>query len=150
MGGGSWLNDNWFTLVQTVGIVASLYFTAAAFRTDKDERRLGNLLRLTGHHAEIWREFAGRPDLARSVDPLADIERSPVTDSEEVFVALLILHLNVVYRAHRLGLVENLGQVEKDIREFFGLPIPKAVWRKLKLLHHEEFVTFVEACLARD
>lgn len=33
-----------------------------------------------------------------------------------------------------------------DVAWFFSLPIPKAVWEKLKPLQDEEFVAYVEEC----
>lgn len=36
--------------------------------------------------------------------------------------------------------------MRRDVAWFFSLPIPKAVWEKLKPLQDEEFVAYVEEC----
>jgi len=146
MGVTTWLGQNWFVLLQTVGIVASLLFTAIAFRQDILERQLLNLLHITDRHRDIWRELYQKPDLWRVVDPAANPRRRPVTDREELFVTLIILHLVTVHRAIKQGLVSRLGGVRQDIRDFFTLPLPKAVWQKISPLHEPDFVRFVEGC----
>ena len=37
--------------------------------------------------------------------------------------------------------------LKDDIREFMSLPIPKAVWAKMKDFQDKEFVVFVESAL---
>jgi hypothetical protein len=38
--------------------------------------------------------------------------------------------------------------LRQDIRWFFSLPIPKAVWEKIKERQDTKFAKFVEACRA--
>ncbi len=45
------------------------------------------------------------------------------------------------------GMFIALEGMRADIKEFFSLPIPKAVWEKSKRLQNQGFVRFVEACL---
>jgi hypothetical protein len=104
------------------------------------------LLAITANHREIWKEFLDNPKLARVHDALADTTKQPVTDAEQVFVALVILHTNGVFYANKDRLVIEYEGLRRDIAQFFSLPIPKAVWAKAKLLQNSDFVAFVESC----
>ena len=94
-----WLAANWFDLLQTLGIVVGLLFTAYAFRKDEKGRKIGNLIAINQQHHEIWRELYDRPDLARVLKKEADVNNAPITDAERLFVNSLILQLSIVHRA---------------------------------------------------
>jgi hypothetical protein len=36
--------------------------------------------------------------------------------------------------------------LRQDVRSFFSLPLPKAVWEKTKIFQNQDFVKFVEMC----
>jgi hypothetical protein len=38
-------------------------------------------------------------------------------------------------------------KLRRDVRSFFSLPIPKAVWTKTKLLQNQDFAAFIESSL---
>jgi hypothetical protein len=42
MEASQWVGEHWFDLVQSVGIIASLLFSAYTTRKDKRARRIGN------------------------------------------------------------------------------------------------------------
>ncbi len=45
------------------------------------------------------------------------------------------------------GLFTEIKGLKSDIRFFLALPIPKAVWKKIRPFQDEDFVAFVENCL---
>jgi hypothetical protein len=145
MGFPDWLGQNWFILLQSGGIIASLLFTAVSLRKDAKARRVSNLITITDHHREIWTQLYRRPDLARVIDATVDVQREPVRDDEELFINLLILHLSSAYHAMKEGLFLRPEGLRQDIDWFFSLPIPQMVWERSKALQDEEFVSFVEA-----
>lgn len=147
---GEWFAQNWFVLLQSVGIVGSLLFTAVALREDTKTRRVANLITITGHHREIWTQLYRRPELARVLDPHVVVQREPVRVEEALFINLLILHLRSVFHAIRQGLYLKPEGLRKDIAWFFSLPIPKAVWEKNKALQDEAFVAFLETARHED
>lgn len=148
MGGiGPWLAGQWFDWVQTVGIVASLVFTAVALRRESQARRAGYLVDLTKLHRQLWLEMCRRPDLARLLSHAPNLEQSPVTGAEERFVNLLIVHLSTVWELVREGKVVRQEAVERDVRAFFSLPLPRTVWDRTKAVRDQGFVRFVERCL---
>jgi hypothetical protein len=144
MGFLQWAGTNWFELLQTVGIITGSVFTAVSLRMDARSRRVSNLIAATQQHREIWRELYDRPHLARVLEPAPDLDASPVTKEEELFVLFLILHLNGAYRAMKENLFTEPEELDRDIHSFFTLPIPRSVWRKFKNRQDRSFVNFVE------
>jgi hypothetical protein len=143
---GEWLSQNWFNLVSVAGIISGLWFTAISLHSETKTRRIANLLTITGNHREIWQEFIYHPGLARILDAAADPARKPVTREEEIFVNLVIAHINSVYYSIKDELVIELQGLRRDVWWFFSLPVPKAVWEKTKLIQNDDFVAFVESC----
>jgi hypothetical protein len=148
MGFNGWLGQNWLALVQTAALGGGLLFTGIAIMLDASARRIGNLIQLSQQHRDLWERLYAQSELARILDPAADTAKSPVTVEEETFVLFLILHLNNTYYATRAGFYQKLPGLRKDIARFFSLPIPRAVWEKVKDLQDESFVRFVETSLA--
>lgn len=142
----AWLDQNSFTLLQSIGIVGGLLFTAFSMRSEDKTRRISNLLLVTQNHRDIWQEVFRRPDLQRVLDEGANLEETPISREERIFVNLVILHLNSVFHAMKDKLVLKPEGLQKDVGSFFSLPIPQAVWSEMKLLHEDDFVAFVESC----
>jgi len=142
-----WLGDNWFNVVQSGGIIASLLASAAALHMDANARRVSNLLDITRSHREIWTNLYTRSELSRVLNGNADLRRNPVTRDEELFVNLLILHLNTAYQAMKNGDFAEPEGLRKDIQGFFSLPIPHTVWQKTKSLQDSDFVEFVTSSI---
>jgi hypothetical protein len=146
MGIREWIFQNGFNLLSAIGIIASLWFTAFSLRSEAKTRRIANLLTITANHREIWNEFLNNPKLARVRDATADTVKEPVTDAERVFVTMIILHIGSVYYATKDELVIKLEGLRRDIAQFLSLPIPKAVWERMKFLQNEALVKFIEEC----
>lgn len=140
------LGDNWFTVLQSAGIIGGLLFTGIALRRDAKGRRIENLIAITANHRDIWRDLYHRPELARVLRAPVDLVRKPISREEEVFVVAVILHMNSVYQATKEGLFQKLSGFPQDIRWIFSHPIPSVVWEKIKSLQDQDFVAFVEAC----
>jgi hypothetical protein len=148
MGFNEWIEQNWLALIQTGALAGGLLFTGIAVLLDARARRVGNLIQLTQQHRDLWERLYMQPELARILDPDTDPARQPVTPQEETFVIFLILHLSNTYYAMRAGFFQKLRGLRKDIERFFSLPIPRAVWEKVKDLQEESFVQFVEESFA--
>ncbi|MGE3312769.1 MAG: DUF6082 family protein [Limisphaerales bacterium] len=149
MDGIGWLADNWVDLLQGVGIVGSLLFTAAALRQGARSIRLGSLLKLTEHHRELWSEVHRRPELARVLAHEVDLVRDPVTPAEEEFLNIVFVHFQTGWEMavrHRLVSQEAYG---RDLMEFLALPIPRDVWNRTRAHRDPPFTRFVEDHLAK-
>jgi hypothetical protein len=143
---GEWVVQNWFNVLSAIGIIASLLFTADSLRSATKSQRIANLLTVTENHREIWKLFSERPELRRVLNPSADLAKQPVTREEEIFVIFVLLHLSSVYNTMKDELLIKLEGLRRDVEVFFSLPIPNAVWQKMKVLQNDDFVEFVERC----
>lgn len=146
MGATHWIAEHWFDLLQTAGIIGSLWFTSVSLRSETKTRRIANLLTITANHREIWKVFLYDKDLARVRDASADTTKQPVTEAERVFVIFVILHMSSVFHAMSDQLVVKVEGLRRDIAQFFSLPIPREIWEKVKVLQNDEFVAYVESC----
>lgn len=144
MGFNTWVAQNWLALIQTGALAGGLLFTGMAVLLDARARRVGNLIQLTQQHRDLWERLYLQPELARILNPTVDLVNSPVTAEEETFVIFLILHLSNTYYAVQAGFLQKIRGLRKDIEGFFSLPIPRAVWEKVKDLQDESFARFVE------
>jgi hypothetical protein len=138
-----WFVQNWFTFLQSVGIIAGLLFTGAAFKRDAKSRQVVNLIEITKQHREIWIELYSRPELVRILDAKADLQSAPITVEEELYVGLLILHLNAAYHAIKDGMAMKPDRLQEDIQQFFSRPLAQAVWERAKLFQDDDFVQWV-------
>lgn len=144
MGFLQWISNNWFVLLQSAGISGGLLLTTVSLRDDVKARRVTNLIYMTQHHREIWSQLYTRPELSRVLDPSVNVKLNPVTKEEELFISLLILHLNSSFQAMKVDVLVKPEGLRRDVHMFFSLPVPKAVWETAKTFQDEDFVRFVE------
>ena len=142
-----WLTENWFNLFSSLGIIGGLWFTAVSLHSETKTRRVANLLTITANYREVWKDFFRSSELARVIDPAADVVKLPVTPAEEFFVGLIISHINSVFYATNDELVVEWEGLRRDVGSFFSLPIPNAVWKETKLLQNQDFAAFIESSL---
>jgi hypothetical protein len=140
----SWVDGNWFNVIQTVGIIGSLWVAAVAANRESRTKGIENLLSLSEHHRELWKEIPGQNDLVRIFQPDADTLLVPVTMAEAEFLNLVIVHFQTGWCIAKAGGFTTLAEMKADVRSFFTLPLPRAVWEKTKQNRNMEFVRFVE------
>ncbi len=143
-----WVSTNWFEAVQTVGIISSSLFTAYIIRKDSTQRKVENLNALGESHHSIWKQMRESPGLSRIMDERADLATKPLSNEERVFVTSLVAHTYRVYQTSKARMLVKLEKARKDIGALFSLPIPKAVWEKIREYQDTDFVSFVEECLS--
>jgi len=146
----SWLAQHGFTLLQSAGIIGSLIFTGLQLNLDARSRRVENRLDITRQHREIWRNFSSDPTLSRVLIEHADLDTTPITQHERVFVTSIILHLNAAFTAYREGMAPIPEGLSADVQEFFSKPIPSSVWNESKQMRDAEFRRFVDSVIPVD
>ena len=144
MEGIQWIGEHWFDLLQTVGIVGGLLFTARTTLKDDQSRKIANLIAIKQQYREIWKELYDRPQLGRMLEKGVNLNTHPISTEESLFVKLLILHLDTVYRAMKAGMFVSLEGLQEDVREFFSSPIPRTIWSKMRPYQDKDFVRFIE------
>jgi hypothetical protein len=147
MGVLEWISQNWFNLFSSAGIIGGLWLTAVSLRSETKTRRIANLLTITANHREVWKELFTSPELARVIDPAVNLVKNPVTPAEKYFVSMIISHTSSVYEALKDELVTEQEGLRRDVKVFFSMPIPKAVWNNTKLLQNQDFAAFIESSL---
>lgn len=145
-----WFQANWFTLLQTVGIVGGLLFTAVSVRQSTKARRASDLLSLTQQHRELWAEVYTRGGLERIFAEEADLVGNPVTVAEDRFLNQVIVHFQTGWELSRNGFLLPKMAIEKDVRSFFSLPLPRFVWKQSREGRDPEFVRFIEEALGES
>ena len=73
--------------------------------------------------------------------------KKPVTPDEEFFVNLVISHTGSVYEALKDELLTKQEGLRRDVKSFFSLPVPKAVWLNTRLLQNQDFAAFIDSAL---
>jgi hypothetical protein len=144
----SWVDGNWFNVVQTVGIIGSLWLTMAAARQEAKAKEVENLLTIAGHHRELWGDVHKKRELDRIFQTTGDVLASALTVAEEEFINLAIVHFQTGWRIAVAGGLTTLKELGADVRGFFSLPLPRAVWEKTKNSRNQKFVRFVARSLA--
>lgn len=147
MGFEGWAGEHWLEILQSVGIVGGLLFTALSLRINSKDRRVTNLFTITAHHRDIWGKLQERPELSRLLLRDIDPERLTPTVSEQIFVIMVIHHLRAAREAVEQGMLESPERLAKDVRWFFSLPIPHSIWNQVRHVQDRRFVKFVETCL---
>lgn len=140
----NWLIHHGESLLESVGIIGGLIFTGVGLHRDSKARRIENMISLTQQHRDIWRQAMEAPELMRVQEESRDIVKEPLTSRERLFVRALILHLSTVYRAVKLDELLKPHGMERNIRQFFTLPIPRTVWSEISPYQDPDFVLFVE------
>lgn len=145
----AWLNGNWFSLVQSLGIIASILLTTTTMRRDRKSRRIGDYLALTSEHRELWGDLNRRRELARVVSPEVDLLAEPLSTAEEEFLLLVIVHFHTGWLLARQGSLVDIQVLARDAGAFFRLPLPRLVWNRTRSVRDPLFVAFVDAACAR-
>lgn len=141
---GRLIAEHWFEGLQSLGIVLGFFFTGTSLLVEAKARRINNLLTITDNHRALWTQLYQKPELSRVLEASVDVAVSPVTPDEELFVMLVVLHLNSAHETMRAGMFSKPEGMAQDVQEFFGLPIPKAVWLRIRHFQNASLRDFVE------
>ena len=154
MGIGEWISQYWFEFLTVLCGICGLWFSAFEIRQNtkaqKEEtkaRRTSNLLAITANHREVWKNFPNSPELARVIDPSADITKQPVTLAERFFVGMIISNTSSVYEALKDELVTEQEGLRRDVKEFSRFRFRKQFGPKTKLLQNLIFAAFIDSSL---
>ncbi len=126
----AWIGDNALALLEAAAVVVGLVFTAYSVRRIAQTREAPFVADVVRDHRAIWTQAIEKPELSRVLQRDVDLEKSPVTESEKLFVNLIIMHLTATLNAVDKGVLAMPYATQRDLRAFFSLPIPDSVWRE--------------------
>jgi hypothetical protein len=144
----NWICIHGLELLQTVGLDGSVLFAAYAIYKEAQARRVGNAIAITGQYRKMRSEIFDHPQLLRVLAADAVIETTPITEIEAIYAAMMINHLSTVYQAMSLGEFIKLEGLREDAKELMSLPIPRAVWDRIKRMQNKDFVEFISGLSA--
>lgn len=144
-----WLGENWFSVLQSVGIVGSLVFAGHSAHAEVRARKVGDILTLSAHHRELWSEFHRRPDLVRILQRDIDLIAKPITLAEEEFLNIVFVHVQTAWELARHGGLLSLQTLRVDMKHFLGFPIPLIVWKGSRPHRDAKFVAFMNSNIPR-
>jgi len=139
----SWFKAEWFSLIQTAGVVGGLVFTGVTISRDAKAKEAANLLAFAERHRLFWSEPLERPELRRIFSDRADLSENPITQAEEVFLNLAFVQYEAGWRIAKSVDQNDLKPLKADVRKFFTLPLQRVVWNKTKDFRNPKFVRFV-------
>lgn len=143
----SWLDANWFNLLQTVGIIITLAIAISGSRAAANATKGANLASMIASNREIWSQLITTPQL-QSVMRQDMSPGEKVTYEEREFVKQVIQHGGVSYELARIGGIDPMEGVRGDFYKTFNLPVFRQVWDEIKVYQGSGFVAFVEDCIA--
>lgn len=141
-----WLRDNWFPLLQSLGIVGSLLFTGLTLARDLRARRISDQLLLNDQHRKLWGEVQRQPELGRVLQPEFNPQVTPISLAEEQFLRLVFVHFQNGWLIIAQGSLTSMEALKLDTSDFFRLPGPCHLWDRVKHTHDPMFVRFVGEC----
>lgn len=134
-------------MLRDVGITIGLLLTAYTIWREERAQKIANRISIANQYLDITADLFRHPRLHRVMRTDVDLETEPITDEEMLHVKRRIIHLNTVYQAARAGKFVRVEGMRADIRNFFSLPIPRAVWDRVRDVQDEDFAVFVDGCL---
>jgi hypothetical protein len=142
-------DSDWFTLVQTVGIIASLLFTAYELRRNRASCIAANEIKLIELHRDLWRMTIDQPSLMRPFGHDLKPDELKLSIAESRFVNLLFLHISGAFRLTEAGEVRRTGDFRGDLKELLARPAIRNFWEANQRYHDARFVAFVNSCAPR-
>jgi hypothetical protein len=142
------LLKNWFDLLQSAFIVGGFILSFIAIRNDIRSRKVEYLLYFNQSYREMWSKTYSHPELLRIRKTDLDLKVHPITEAERRMVKEIIIHLYAIYEAIRTKHLDK-GEIERDIYDFFHLPIPNTVWSEVKTYQNKQFVSYINGLLSQ-
>lgn len=134
----------WIDFAQLIGIALGFGLTIRELRVTSKLRKFDVFWRIGESHREVWREVTDNSSLNRVLLEEVNLEETPLTLQEEVFVNLVVLHMENVFHAHKHGYYSIGLHETADIRTFIQLPVPSAAWSTIRKFQAPDFVAFLE------
>lgn len=143
-------------MLQSVGIIGGLLFTAKTIRDDTKcrcdaikERKVSNILAFAARHQSLWSDLNQREELKRILQEQDDFLIGGVTPAEVGYLRQQAVQFEAGWEIAALTQPEGLELLALDTANFFSRPLAHLVWEKVKIFRNPRFVELVEAAMNR-
>jgi hypothetical protein len=137
-----WIVEHAEVVYGSSALTVGLIFDGWGHFAHAKEVRQANQHTIIAHHREIVKDIRSDPYLKRVLDP--DADGSTLSIQEIHGVNPLFLHLYSNFRASKARLYRMPQHIDADLRFTLNLPVPAAVWEKLKGYYDDDFVAYVD------
>jgi hypothetical protein len=137
--------SNWFTLLQSAGIIFSILLSTRAIFREARSRKISNYIQLTQFHREIWKMTMELEGLQRIRSKTIDCDLR-LTHNEEQFLTFVFLHITCAFTLAKSNDLISIDQMKNDISEFLTFPLVKEFWQSNSRYYNQDFRDFVNAC----
>jgi hypothetical protein len=141
------LAANWFNVIQTLVLVATLTVAISALRSSERATKGSNRLAIVANNRQIWGQLTTNYRLQSVMRPTME-PSGHVTESEFNFINQCIGQAAIVFDLVQMGGIGPIEGARRDIHDTFNLPAFKAVWEINKPYRDVAFVEYIESCLA--
>lgn len=102
---------------------------------------------LREQHKLLWSEMEQNPYLSRILETDVNLKAAPLTTAEKSFLNRVFLYFQDRWILRKTEKIVPISTMISDMRGFFSLPLPHAVWTGTKNFRDRRFVRVVERAL---
>jgi hypothetical protein len=147
IGNGSSSFD-WFTLLQSLGIIIGFLFSGFAIWKDSNATKLQNYILLTQSHREVWSMMMDNEKLGRVLERDIPAKKQELTYSERQFLIFIFLHITCSFELSKRDKIINIEKDKEDIADLLSYPLVRKYWDDKGKFYNEDFRSFIMSCIS--
>lgn len=136
--------QDWFTLLQSLGIMVSLLIASFTLWRDVKSRKISNYIDLIQYHRDVWKMTMERPSLNRLFARQKELMKTALTEEEQQFLTFLFLHITCSFELQKSNHIINVEMLEYDVGELLKYPLIRKFWEENKRFYNSDFIDFVD------
>ena len=141
---------DWFTLLQSLGIIIGFLFSGYAIWKDSNATKLQNYILLTQNHREVWSMMMNNEKLGRVLEKVIPDNEMELTYSERQFLTFIFLHVTCSFELSKRGKIVDVEKDKEDIADLLSYPLVKKFWDHNSRFYNEDFRAFIASCISNN
>ena len=138
---------DWFTLLQSLGIIIGFLFSGYAIWKDANATKLQNYILLTQSHREVWSMMMDNEKLGRVLEKDIPASKMELTYRERQFLTFIFLHITCSFELSKRGKIVDIEKDKEDIADLLSHPLVKKFWDDNSRFYNEDFRAFITKCV---
>lgn len=139
---------DWFTLLQSVGIIIGFIFSGYALLKESRATKLQNYILLTQNHREVWSMVMDNEKLGRVLDKVVPKNKLILSYNERQFLTFIFLHITCSFELSKRGKIVDIQKDKEDIADLLSYPLVRLFWEQNGQFYNEDFRAFIASCIA--